>query len=347
MLFLSSIILSSTLWGQGINFEEITPDEAVAKAKAENKFVFVDVYTDWCGPCRLMDAQIFPLKAIGDYFNPRFVSVKVNAEKGDSGPVFAKKFGIKAYPTFVILDGEGELIHLFAGGVLDLRFIDKVDASFDPAQAFGALKKRYDAGDRDKKLVACYLEALQNTHTTDVTKLVEEFYETLKDEDKIFKEGFFIFDSYAPLGSEKEAFLTENLETFREEIGRQKVDSVLKMKYVIYFSKILQGYDRQATKEKIEEAGNKAASLHLLNADILPVYQAASVAKMTESGQEALFELINTTAPKLVDLDKNLFLYFVIPAFKKTWNETQTAELLQLVTDESTKGYIQRSITPR
>lgn len=160
---------SIALFAQGINFQDLTLQQACVKAKTENKFVFIDCYTDWCGPCRMMSDQIFPMKEIGDYFNSKFVSIKANAEKGEEGPAIKKQFGITAYPTFIILDCAGNLIHMFAGGVLSLAFIDKVEESFNPELAFGQLQKRYNAGERDKKLTANYLKALQNTYTVNTT----------------------------------------------------------------------------------------------------------------------------------------------------------------------------------
>ena len=48
------LMLNLIAFGQGVNFEHITFDEALAKAKAENKLVFMDCYTSWCGPCKYM-----------------------------------------------------------------------------------------------------------------------------------------------------------------------------------------------------------------------------------------------------------------------------------------------------
>ena len=126
------LLLTLTVCGQGICFQDLTIEQAVEQAKKENKHVFIDFYTDWCGPCKLMAAQVFPMKEMGDYFNPKYISIKQNAGKGGDGEKSAEKFGVKAYPTFVILDGNGELVHMFAGGVPDVSFIDKVEVAFQP-----------------------------------------------------------------------------------------------------------------------------------------------------------------------------------------------------------------------
>ena len=63
------------------NFREISFDQAIAAAKAENKLVFVDVMTSWCGPCKRMASDVFPQKMVGDFMNQHFVNIKIDAEK--------------------------------------------------------------------------------------------------------------------------------------------------------------------------------------------------------------------------------------------------------------------------
>ena len=80
LLFICSISFS-----QGINFvpEDMKWQDVLAKAKKENKIVFVDAYTTWCGPCKWMAANIFPTKEVGDVFNASFVNAKIDMEKGE------------------------------------------------------------------------------------------------------------------------------------------------------------------------------------------------------------------------------------------------------------------------
>lgn len=332
---------------QGILFRDLTPEEAIAAAKAENKYVFADVYTDWCGPCKMMDQQVFPMKEMGDYFNPKFVSIKLNAETGDVGPAFKEKYGIKAYPTFVILDDDGNLLHMFAGGVLDLTFIDKVEASFDPAKAFGSLKDRYGAGDRDPKLVASYLAALASTHTVSVDEMIDEFYNSTSEEDKICTECLFIFDAYARVGSEKDDFITEHRDRFREIAGRKEVDALFKRKYVAYYGQLLQGYDRNATVESLSAIEDRLASLELEDMAGFAPMQAAALAKVTGKGVDNVFEMVATAVPALDEVDRNTLLFYVIIGLKDLFDQEQKDALVEMVTNESTKGYIVRSIAPR
>lgn len=75
-------------------------------AQKANQPVFIDFYTDWCGPCRRMDKDVFTDGRVSDFFNQSFLSLKVNAEKGE-GIALAKKFNVSAYPTMIFLNGKG------------------------------------------------------------------------------------------------------------------------------------------------------------------------------------------------------------------------------------------------
>lgn len=94
--------------GEGIKFFEGTFAQALAKAKAEKKLIFLDAYTSWCGPCKAMQARTFPDKKLGEYFNQKFVSIKIDMEEGE-GPGLSDTYGVTAYPTLFFIDANGKV----------------------------------------------------------------------------------------------------------------------------------------------------------------------------------------------------------------------------------------------
>ena len=98
-----------------IAFEKTTLREALNKASSERKLTFVDCYTEYCGPCKTMDALVFTLDSVADFFNSTFVNVKLDMLSED-GKQYADTYKIGAYPSFLLLDHEGKIVYKFVGG---------------------------------------------------------------------------------------------------------------------------------------------------------------------------------------------------------------------------------------
>ena len=114
LIFLCLWAMLQTAAAQGVRFETGSFQEALAKAKQENKYLFVDVYTVWCGPCKHVAKNVFPQEKVGDYYNQHFVCYQIDAES-EVGKVFTNKYPVDGYPTFFYLDGDGKVIHSFSG----------------------------------------------------------------------------------------------------------------------------------------------------------------------------------------------------------------------------------------
>jgi len=107
----------------GIDFYHGTFEEAKVKAKKEKKLIFIDAYTTWCGPCKIMAKKIFTQKIVGDYYNPNFINMKIDME-GSEGVFLAKKYKVTGYPTFLYVNSEGLLVTREMGMVDANTFID-------------------------------------------------------------------------------------------------------------------------------------------------------------------------------------------------------------------------------
>ena len=112
------LIFICMTWGfaQGIKFETGTWSEMLAKAKTENKLVFVDVYTQWCGPCKNVAKNVFPQQKLGDVYNEQFINFQIDAESPE-GKEFVKQYPVPGYPTFFYINGEGVVINKAVGGM--------------------------------------------------------------------------------------------------------------------------------------------------------------------------------------------------------------------------------------
>ena len=171
---LLTLAIAITAMAQGVVFEPegTTLEQASAKAKAENKLIFLDCYTQWCGPCKKMTKEVFPQEKVGAYMNPKFVSIKIDME-GTYGAPLAKKLQIQAYPTFVIFNADAQEISRFLGYHAADDFIKVVEEkSADNAST--ALEQRWKAGDRDPQFLMEYLQTLTASYKGDEANAVAE-----------------------------------------------------------------------------------------------------------------------------------------------------------------------------
>ncbi|RZV70603.1 MAG: DUF255 domain-containing protein [Flavobacteriaceae bacterium] len=125
------ILVASNIQAQKINW--VTIEEALELQKENPKKIIMDVYTKWCGPCKLLDKKTFANKDVANYINAHYYAVKFNGEGNDtvnfkenvftnpqydparankrnSAHQFTKFMRVSAYPTLVFFDEKGEFI---------------------------------------------------------------------------------------------------------------------------------------------------------------------------------------------------------------------------------------------
>jgi len=100
--------------GDGVAFAAGGFDEALARARAENRLLLVDVYTDWCGWCKKLDREVFGDRRVAEAARD-LVAVRVNAEMG--GEKVAERFDVQGYPTVLFVDGSGKVVKRIDGYV--------------------------------------------------------------------------------------------------------------------------------------------------------------------------------------------------------------------------------------
>ena len=142
-------------------------EKVMEKAKKENKLIFVDCYTDWCGPCERLAREVFPQKAMGDYMNPKFVCVKYDTDKGE-GKKFEDLYQseIPAFPTLLIIDAEGKVVHRLVGFQPMESLINSIQRGLDGINIY-AMREEYPQRKNEKAFIKDYLWALQAASVDD------------------------------------------------------------------------------------------------------------------------------------------------------------------------------------
>ncbi|WP_286693676.1 thioredoxin fold domain-containing protein [Odoribacter sp. N15.MGS-14] len=211
-----------SLWTQAqTNFRSLGYTEALTLAKEKNRKVFIDFYTDWCAPCKRMTKEVFPQKHIGDYLNERFVCLQLNAEK--EGREWAKKFGIEAYPTFVVVDTSGQAVFRIVGAMDAERFIMRMEENIDPEFSPFRVTERYLAGERTPRLVEYFVSNLmRNGKYKEGNKVIEDYFYSLSYEQRMQKENLFVYLRYTLDWTNNRAqFFVGNLKNFDPSFGEK------------------------------------------------------------------------------------------------------------------------------
>ncbi len=99
---------------EGIQFFTGTWQQALDKAKKENKVIFLDAFASWCGPCKMMKHKTFTDKGVADFYNKNFVNVAIDMEKGE-GPALAEKYGVDSYPSLIYIKADGKAMGKVVG----------------------------------------------------------------------------------------------------------------------------------------------------------------------------------------------------------------------------------------
>ncbi len=256
---------------QGVIFEPegTTLEQAAAKAQAENKLIFLDCYTTWCGPCKKMVRETFPQESVGTYMNAKFVNLKIDMESAYGAPL-AKKLQVQAYPTFVIFTANAEEINRILG-YHDAESFIKVLEEKSQDNSSGPLQQRWRSGDRDPQFLMEYLQTLNASYKADEANDVAEAILDGKEEtfaaDSTLRMVFMrnITNPFA----KSFTYTVQHPQALMDAIGEFPVQMKLANVMSAYQRQLIIEADGTATldQEKYDRFSNLLDSLQIQNAD--------------------------------------------------------------------------------
>jgi thioredoxin-related protein/tetratricopeptide (TPR) repeat protein len=208
----------------------------VLQAKKEKKFIFVDCYTSWCQPCKEVAHKIFPQKKVGDFFNKHFVSIalQLDTTKKDVARIIkareiaknlAKKYNVVSYPTFLIFDTNGSIVHKFSGVEnADALIVNTKNGLNIETQLYNLILK-YNLGNRDGNFLKKICKAAQIANEN-----VDVYFKTfIENSENLYtiENGFFIIQFMEDIGNLAFKTFYANKEKWSSVLGKQKVDEEL------------------------------------------------------------------------------------------------------------------------
>ncbi|NML56149.1 thioredoxin fold domain-containing protein [Chryseobacterium cheonjiense] len=197
VLFLFSVITAFAQ--EAIQFQELPFKDLILKAKKENKLVFIDAYTSWCGPCKMMEKNTFTRKSVGDYFNANFVNARFDMEKGE-GREIASKYGVRSYPTYLFLNGDGELVSQNYGYMEESMFLTMAQGVSSPNNKKGSLKERFEKGEKDPEFLINIMRLNSSSDFNFAKKASERYFENKSKTSEFTKDdvGFLLYFLKSP-----------------------------------------------------------------------------------------------------------------------------------------------------
>ncbi|UAY55753.1 thioredoxin family protein [Arachidicoccus terrestris] len=155
LISFTAFVLSAL--GQGIKFENnLSWEQVKEKAKKEHKYIFMDCFATWCGPCKMMDKNVYAKREVGYKINDQFISVKVQMDRTKYDAISVKSwystagkmmkdYHITAFPTFLFFSPNGRLVHRGIGYQAPQQFIRlAVNATISSAQSVTLLANYID-----------------------------------------------------------------------------------------------------------------------------------------------------------------------------------------------------------
>jgi thioredoxin-related protein len=146
---------SGIIWVDKLSWQQVKK-----KAKKENKYIFVDCFTTWCGPCKKMDKDVYANDSVGELLNAQFISVKLQMDSSKTDNAFiqswyktAKEIGttyrVAAYPTFLFFSPNGEIVSKDFGYKIPATFMQAAQDALNPSRQYYVLLRAYKKGKKD------------------------------------------------------------------------------------------------------------------------------------------------------------------------------------------------------
>jgi thiol-disulfide isomerase/thioredoxin len=296
----------------GIIFFEGSFEEALEQAVAQDKTIFVDAFTTWCGPCKRMKRNVFPDQSVGAFYNEHFINMAIDMET-QAGRKFGMLYKVSGYPTLLYISQDGELVTKSVGAKDVERFLELGRSAIKADDRSENYAENYEKGKRDYDFMLKYISSLKKVDKP-TAKIAYEYLDGDYDLSKT-QRALFIYEAASSCDSKLYKMLTskKNKKLVIQELGQEKYDQKI---YELCWATVEKGFEFgvwelvEEAKDKMKKEARDEYDVFSLNADL-------AVAKSKYNASDYF-----SAAKKRIKLfdqqeDRNAFLLEMLSLFPK------------------------------
>lgn len=218
------IAIAQISYAEKMDFIDNDWAKARAAAKEQNKYLFVDAYTDWCGWCKVMDKNTFSQDSVAEFMNKNFVSLKLEMEH-NYGIKVAMKYRVASFPSYLVFSPDGRLVYRLMGYMEATPFINKIKEALNPER-----QKSYpgisDVIELDFPDI--YLKAFGENGKRSFPDSATLFNYLDQQKDLVSEVNFAVISRLSfMLPSKHQQFFLDNLDKYASLYGRDEADDLV------------------------------------------------------------------------------------------------------------------------
>ena len=228
LLFL--FVLPFSAYAQdSIRFDESGLESVIQRAKVEKKPIFYMAYADWCPHCKNIKATTLKDPEVVSFMNANYVFAGLNFEKPGSED-FKTKYNVKTFPTFLVLDENGQELARFTGELKKDKFLSEVKLALNPKQQLPYLKAEYEKDKTNGLNLMRYLVALKKgKDRNELNPIAHEYFEKLTDDKIVNEVNWKIFtNGVSDIASREYQFVITNQQAFAAITSQKRVNDKFK-----------------------------------------------------------------------------------------------------------------------
>jgi thioredoxin-related protein len=226
ILWMFAFIAFGSVNAQPVKFIDGKWLDLKAQAKAENKYLLVDGYTDWCGFCELLEKTTFTDPKVVELINSRFIATRIDMEKG-YGIYLGMKFRMNSFPTVLIFNPSGKLVYRLMGYQEATPYLESLKTALDPSK-----QESYPGISNEIELnfPQFYVDQFggNGKRKWPAEQTVTGFIDQQKD---LFDEISWSVMATSNLGKHYSQYLLDNLDKYRSLYGPEADDKLNNMLY--------------------------------------------------------------------------------------------------------------------